>query len=355
MHVETMARNESLHKQLETKEASIAILKKSKKKNAKASDEGGTSTNKRADIIDSKRGISGVNNPTTQRVITSHKTSRHNDNTTDYHCFNRSFYPEEEEEGQELIAPKVIATFPCITTTPNGNSTLTGSTTGIVFQMMPVYIHIKPCLDLDSVSTIGWDSFAGISVSDQEPNFLYLITDGPLMQSNIVLEGLGGTEMKPVAEGPLLVQCRDPITQVLHWKVDPHGLYVPKGKVQVFSTTKMARYGEGLKCNHNGIGNNAIVNHFTGDALNCRDKGDVISNKTAPYNKTSVRLPQRILRVLNTELPLFQLLAINKNEAREIKKTFAVSASSPCPLQVVLQRREEKQVATQTSDDDVMY
>jgi hypothetical protein len=32
MHVETMARNESLHKQLETKEASIAILKKSKKK-----------------------------------------------------------------------------------------------------------------------------------------------------------------------------------------------------------------------------------------------------------------------------------------------------------------------------------
>ena len=35
----------------------------------------------------------------------------------------------------------------------------------------------------------------------------------------------------------------------------------------------MARYGEGLKCNHNGIGNHAIVNHFTGDALNCRDKG----------------------------------------------------------------------------------
>ena len=95
MHVETMARNESLQKQLEVKDASIAILKKNKKKNT-GSNDGGKYTNRRANIIDSKRGISGVNNPTTQRVITSHKTSRHN--TTDYHCFNRSSYPEEEEE-----------------------------------------------------------------------------------------------------------------------------------------------------------------------------------------------------------------------------------------------------------------
>ena len=92
MHVETMARNESLHKQLESKEASIAILKKNKKKNSRSSEEGGKSTNKRADIIDSKRGISGVNSPTTQRVITSTKTSHHNDNTTNYHCFNRGHY-----------------------------------------------------------------------------------------------------------------------------------------------------------------------------------------------------------------------------------------------------------------------
>ena len=176
MHVETMARNESLHKQLESKEASIAILKKNKKKNSRSSEEGGKFTNKRADIIDSKRGISGVNNPTTQRVITSTKTSHHNDNTTNYHCFNRGSYCKEGE-GQEC-----------------GN-------------------------------------------------------------------------------------CNLPM------------LYVPKGKVQVFSTTKMARYGEGLKCNHKGIGNHAIVNHFTGDALNCRDKGDVISNKTSPDNKTTVRLP----------------------------------------------------------------
>ena len=97
MHVETMARNESLHKQLEVKaDASIAILKKSKKKNA-TSDDGGKYTNKRADIIDPKRGISGVNNPTTQRVITSHKTSRHNDNTTDYHCFNRTSIPKKKK------------------------------------------------------------------------------------------------------------------------------------------------------------------------------------------------------------------------------------------------------------------
>ena len=70
MHVENMARNESLHKQLETKEASIAILKKKQKKETRTSDDGGEYTNKRADIIDPKRGISGVNNPTTQRVIT---------------------------------------------------------------------------------------------------------------------------------------------------------------------------------------------------------------------------------------------------------------------------------------------
>ena len=63
---------------------------KNKEKNSRSSEEGGNYTNKRADIIDTKRGISGVNNPTTQRVITSNKTSHHNDNTTNYHCFKEA-------------------------------------------------------------------------------------------------------------------------------------------------------------------------------------------------------------------------------------------------------------------------
>ena len=63
-----------------------------------------------------------------------------------------------------------------------------------------------------------------------------VINDGPLMQSDIVLEGLAGTAMRPTAEGPLLVKCIDPKTQAVVFKVDPHALYVPDCKVQVFSS-----------------------------------------------------------------------------------------------------------------------
>ena len=54
------------------------------------------------------------------------------------------------------------------------------------------------------------------------------------MQSDIVLEGLAGTAMRHAAEGPLLVKCIDPKTQAAVFKVDPHALYVPDCKVQVF-------------------------------------------------------------------------------------------------------------------------
>ena len=93
---------------------------------------------------------------------------------------------------------------------------------------MPIRIQINSAsISLNPESTIGWDSYAGLSVSCVKSNFLYLIKDGPLLQSGVCLEGLGNSSITPEAEGPLLVQCIDPITKNKHFKVDPNAVYAP--------------------------------------------------------------------------------------------------------------------------------
>ena len=46
----------------------------------------------------------------------------------------------------------------------------------------------------------------------------------------------------------------------------------------------VAKYGESLRMNQNGIGHHGIVNYHTGSTLNVRMQGNVISNKTEPYD-----------------------------------------------------------------------
>ena len=116
------------------------------------------------------------------------------------------------------------------------------------------------------------------------------------MQSGIVLEGLAGTAMRHAAEGPLLVKCIDPKTQAAVFKVDPHALYVPDCKVQVFSSCKMAEYGHGIVQNYQQvIGNHVILDCNAQEILNLRVSGSVLSNKTIQYDKRTVKLPQHIL------------------------------------------------------------
>ena len=193
-----------------------------------------------------------------------------------------------------------------------------GSKNSFKFQAMPIRIQIRACLGLEPSSTIGWDSFAGITVSDQKNNFLYLINDGPLMQSDIVLEGLAGTAMRPTAEGPLLVKCIDPKTQAVVFKVDPHALYVPDCKVQVFSSCKMAEYGHGIVQNYQRvIGNHVILDCNTQEILNLRVNGAVLSNKTMNYDRSTVKLPQHILHCLHVTLPLCKMIGIPKRGSEQ--------------------------------------
>ena len=58
--------------------------------------------------------------------------------------------------------------------------------------MLPITIKIHTAsVNLNPASTIGWDSYAGVTVSCVKENFLYLINDGPLIQSGLNLKVLG--------------------------------------------------------------------------------------------------------------------------------------------------------------------
>ena len=82
-------------------------------------------------------------------------------------------------------------------------STLTSSGS-MSIRMLPITIKIHAAsVNLNPTSTIGWDSYAGVTVSCVKENFLYLVNDGPLIQSGLTLEGLGNTTIKPTQEGPL--------------------------------------------------------------------------------------------------------------------------------------------------------
>ena len=170
-------------------------------------------------------------------------------------------------------------------------------------------------ISLDPASTIGWDSYAGVSVSCVKSNFLYLINDSPLIQSGLAPEGLGNTVIKPTQEGPLLVKCIDPMTKNRIWMLDPNAIHAPDSGVQVFSANTMSLLGEGLVMNHQGIGKHAICNKFNHTALNVRCHGGVISNETEPYDTKSVALDTEVLRKLHTTVPLKDLLGIKGNSS----------------------------------------
>ena len=76
-----------------------------------------------------------------------------------------------------------------------------------------------------------------------------------------------------------------------------------------------------MRTNHMGvIGNHAVVNIHTNEVLNLRSKGSVLSNKTAEFDRANVSLPQCILEVLDTTVPLYKILGIGKGEANAIQK-----------------------------------
>ena len=54
-------------------------------------------------------------------------------------------------------------------------------------------------------------------------------------------------------------------------------------------------------------------NH-TGSTLNVRMQGNVISNKTEPYDPKTVKLPREILQVLNTKLSIQDMLGIKQSQ-----------------------------------------
>ena len=170
------------------------------------------------------------------------------------------------------------------------------------------------------------------------------------MQSDIVLEGLAGTAMRPTAEGPLLVKCIDPKTQAVVFKVDPHALYVPDCKVQVFSSCKMAEYGHGIVQNYQRvIGNHVILDCNTQEILNLRVNGAVLSNKTMNYDRSTVKLPQHILQCLHVTLPLCKMIGIPKGEANKLSKEMAPTQVSVNPLNALVHFRGTEQIASQTS------
>ena len=83
------------------------------------------------------------------------------------------------------------------------------------------------------------------------------------------------------------------------------------------TTVGMAKYGESLRMNQNGIGHHGIVNYHTGSTLNVRMQGNVISNKTEPYDPKTVKLPREILQVLNTKLSIQDMLGIKQSQVKQ--------------------------------------
>ena len=105
----------------------------------------------------------------------------------------------------------------------------------------------------------------------------------------------------PEAEEPLLVQCIDPITKNKHFKVDPNAVYAPNSNVQVFSAATMAKYGESLRMNQNGIGSESRrINKQT--ELDCNDPeipslACTTSTSAATHAENHSKIPQLLSTV----------------------------------------------------------
>ena len=142
---------------------------------------------------------------------------------------------------------------------------------------------------------------------------MYHTQDGPLIQSNLALEGLAGVLRKPESEGPLSVICEDPITKEKVRITDPNAVYIKDCGVQVFSVVALANLGYSLRMNHSGVGMHAVVTP-EGKTLNARCIGGVISNKACSQDLQTVSLTKQGLSIFTVLIPLHQILGCKKGE-----------------------------------------
>ena len=106
-------------------------------------------------------------------------SSDHSDSETDDDHFWKLQSPAEDTSLQESSKTKVQ--------THTMQIGAINTKTDIIFMSMPIRIQINSAsISLNPESTIGWDSYAGLSVSCVKSNFLSLIKDGPLLQDPMV-------------------------------------------------------------------------------------------------------------------------------------------------------------------------
>ena len=179
-------------------------------------------------------------------------------------------------------------------------------------------VPMNPCQMLETKTTVGVDSFAGVSCTCYEGDLLHVRSDGPIITSGTVMEGLAGTVSTPTKEGIMLLLVEDAHTRERHFICDPYACLLPEGKVRVFSASGLAKIGNNLRMGHGGINRHALVNDATGRAINLRTTGNVTSLKVIPFDKRTVRLPQDILRMLQTPLKLYQIIGCAAGVAKRL-------------------------------------
>ena len=81
-------------------------------------------------------------------------------------------------------------------------------------------------------------------------------------------------------------------------------------------------------------------------------QGNVISNKTEPYDPKTVKLPREILQVLNTKLSIQDMLGIKQSQVKQILSQLAPSTAGAVPLAYVYKLQQTGEVAQGTTLDD---